>query len=71
MTSNGEEWLTVREAAKLSGYNAEYLRRLMRNEKIKYRKFSFIYQVNQKSLIDYLKKAGSVIDKRYSPKHKK
>jgi hypothetical protein len=71
MTTDGGEWLTVQEAAKLSGYNAEYLRRLMRDEKIKYRKFSFLYQVNQKSLLDYLKRAESVIDKRYSPKSKK
>ncbi len=70
MTIDGDEWLTVHDAAKLSGYNPEYLRRLMREDKIKFRKFSFIYQVNQKSLMDYLKRAESTIDKRYTPKRK-
>ena len=71
MTTNGGEWLTVNEAAKLSGYNPEYIRRLIRNGKIEHRKFSFIYQVNRESLLDYLKKAGSLTDKRFSPKRKR
>ena len=71
MATNSGEWLTVKEAAELSGYNAEYLRRLMRDKKIEYRKFSFIYLVNRESLFEYLKKAGSTPDKRYSPKSKK
>jgi hypothetical protein len=68
MRTNSEEWLTVNEAAELSGYNPEYLRRLMRDHKIRNRKFSFIYQVNRKSLLEYLEKAQHTPDKRYSPK---
>ncbi len=64
------EWITVTQAAEISGYNAEYLRRLMRNKKIKFRMFSFIYQVNKKSLLKYLKEAEKKSDKRYTPKHK-
>ena len=64
------DWLTVQEAADLSGYNAEYLRRLIRNQRIKYRKISFIYQVNRESLLGYLRKAKSSRDKRYTPKRK-
>ena len=71
MTTENDQWLTVTEAAELSGYNAEYLRRLMRDRKIEHRKFSFIYQVNRESLISYLKMAGSSQDKRYTPKRKK
>lgn len=71
MTKNGSEWLTVKEAAELSGYNAEYLRRLIREEKLEYRKVSFIYQINKTSLSEYLKHAVIATDKRYSPKHKK
>jgi excisionase family DNA binding protein len=70
MATNDGEWLTVHEAAELSGYNPEYLRRLMRDKKIEYRRFSFIYQVHRESLLEYLKKAGSTTDKRYSPKRK-
>jgi hypothetical protein len=64
------EWITVTQAAEISGYNAEYLRRLMRNKKIEFRKFSFIYQVNKESLLNYLKEAEKTTDKRYSPKPK-
>ncbi len=68
--TNDSDWITVNDAAEISGYNAEYLRRLIRNKKIKFRKFSFIYQVNRKSLIDYLKEAEKMVDKRYTPKHR-
>lgn len=71
MPTSNNEWLTVKEASKISGYNAEYLRRLMRENKIKYRKFSFLYQVDKKSLEDYLEQAESMADKRYTPKEKK
>ena len=71
MLTDNDEWLTVNEAAELSGYNPEYLRRLMRDHKIKFRKFSFIYQVNRDSLLEYLKKADISKDKRYSPKRKR
>jgi excisionase family DNA binding protein len=71
MTTTDRDWLTVNEAAKLSGYNPEYIRRLMRDGKIKYRKFSFMYQVNRESLLTYLENAESTFDKRFSPKRKK
>jgi excisionase family DNA binding protein len=64
------DWLTVQEAADLSGYNAEYLRRLIRNNKIAYRKISFIYQVSRASLFEYLSRAENTSDKRYTPKRK-
>ena len=65
------DWLTVQEAADLSGYNAEYLRRLIRSQRIKYRKISFIYQIYRESLTEYLSKAKNIPDKRYTPKRKK
>ena len=64
------KWITVNKAAELSGYNPVYLRRLIRNEKIDYRMFGFMYQVNKKSLLKYLKEAEKQKDKRYSPKRK-
>ena len=68
--TNDTEWITVAQAAEISGYNAEYLRRLIRNEKIDYRMFGFMYQVNKQSLLEYLKEAEKKEDKRYSPKRK-
>ena len=68
--TDDNDWITVNEAAEISGYNAEYLRRLIRKEKIDYRMFGFMYQVNRKSLLKYLKVAEKKSDKRYSPKRK-
>jgi excisionase family DNA binding protein len=68
--TDDSEWITINEAAEISGYNAEYLRRLIRNEKIDYRMFGFMYQVNKQSLLKYLKEAEKKSDKRYSPKRK-
>lgn len=64
MTTNGGEWLTVNEAASLSGYHPESIRELIRQGKIKARKFSIVYQVNHKSLVAYLKKVQSMGEKR-------
>ena len=68
--TNETEWITVTQAAEISGYNPVYLRRLIRAEKIDYRMFGFMYQVNKKSLLKYLNEAGKQKDKRYTPKRK-
>lgn len=64
MTTNGGEWLTVQEAAKLSGYHPESIRELIRQGKIKARKFSIVYQVNRESLLAYMAKAQAMGEKR-------
>jgi len=64
MITNGGEWLTVNEAAKLSGYNADHLRELIRDGKIKARKFSIVWMVNRESLLGYVKKAQAMGEKR-------
>ena len=63
MATNGD-WLTVREAAKLSGYNPEHITRLIREGKIKARKISIVWVVDRKSLLAYLGKAQSLGEKR-------
>lgn len=64
MTTNGGKWLTVNEAAKLSGYHPESIRELIRQKKIKARKFSIVYQVDRESLLAFLKKAQMMGEKR-------
>ena len=64
MTTNGGEWLTVNEAAKLSGYNPEHIRRLIRDSEIKARKFSIVWMVNRESLLGYVKRAQAWGKKR-------
>ena len=71
MATNGGEWLSVSEAAKLSGYHPEYIRRLIRDGEIEARKIVIVWQVKLESLNDYVKNAQSKDDKRYTPKTKK
>jgi len=66
-----DEWLSVSEAAKLSGYHPEYIRRLIRDGELEARKFSIVWQVRTQSLLDYLESAQSKEDKRFTPKSKK
>ena len=48
-------WLTVNEAASLSGYHPEYVRQLIREGKIVAKKFSIVWMVSKESLVEYVK----------------
>ena len=63
MTLN-DDWLTVNEAAKESGYHPEHITRLIREQKIIARKLSVIWLVDRKSLLAYLKKVQAMGEKR-------
>jgi len=63
-----EKWLTVTEAAKLSGYHPYYLRELVRTGNVKARRFGPLWQVSRDSLFRYLKAAARSNDKRRGPK---
>jgi excisionase family DNA binding protein len=63
-----EEWLTTQEAAELSGYHPEHLRKLIRKGSIKAKKFGPVWAVDWESLQDYLDSAGSKGDSRWGPK---
>lgn len=59
-----QKWLTVNEAAKLSGYNADHLRELIREGKIKAHKFSIVWMVDRESLLAYKAKVQASGEKR-------
>lgn len=59
-----DNWLTVQEAAKESGYNPEHIRRLIRDGEVTARKVSIIWLVDRKSLLAYMKKAQTWGKKR-------
>ncbi len=64
-----EDWITTTEAAENSGYHPEYVRRLLKEERVKGKKFGTVWQVSRASLRDYLldmKKKGE----RRGPKGK-
>ena len=66
---NNDEWISVSDAAKLSGYNKEHITRLIREEKIKAKKFATVWQVNRASLLAYTEKTEQLGNKR-GPKPK-
>ena len=63
-----EEWISVKEAAELSGYNEEYVRRLLRTGKLAGRKFASVWQVHHPSLKSYLEVSEESEDQRRSPR---
>jgi excisionase family DNA binding protein len=66
---SNDEWITVNEAAQLSGYNEEHITRLIRQGKINAKKFSTVWQVSRKSLLAYVGKTEKLGNKR-GPKSK-
>ena len=63
-----DEWLTTEQAAELSGYHVNYLRKLIRRGDIRARKLSFLWLVHRQSLLDYMAQAEQSDDKRRGPK---
>ena len=50
-----EKWLTVQEAAELSGYHPDYVRQLIRAGKVSAKKFSIVWMVDRASLQSYIR----------------
>lgn len=48
------KWITVKEAAELSGYHVVYVRLLLRAGEIEAQKFATVWQVDRESLEVYL-----------------
>ena len=60
--------ITVQEAAEITGYNTQYLRRLLRARKMEAIKIGQIWLVNLASLQVYFSCAISSNDLRFGPK---
>jgi|CXWL01.1.fsa_nt_gi excisionase family DNA binding protein len=63
-----ETWISVTEAASLSGYHPEHLRELIREGKVKARKFVTVWQIDRLSLQAYIRAAEKSGDKRRGAK---
>lgn len=59
-----EEWLTTYEAARLADLDPDYIRKLVRAEKIKARKWGQSWQVRRASLLAYVKASRDKGNKR-------
>jgi excisionase family DNA binding protein len=62
------DWITTDEAAELSGYSTQYVRRLIRNKKLLAENKGGQYWVSKQALLDYLESATEAEDKRHGPK---
>ena len=61
------DWLTTEEAAHLSGYHIEHVRRLIRAGVIGAKKWGRDWMVNRQSMVEYLKQTEN-LGKRRGPK---
>jgi excisionase family DNA binding protein len=59
-----EEWLTTEQAAELSGYHPNHIRRLLRAREIDGRKWGQAWQVNRQSLLGYVERVEETGNKR-------
>jgi excisionase family DNA binding protein len=59
-----EEWLTTYEASSISGYELDYIRKLIRAGKISGRKWGQSWQVNRESLLQFLNQMETQGEKR-------
>jgi excisionase family DNA binding protein len=63
-----EDWITVQEASDLSGYNPQYIRRLVRKKRIKSEKWVRDWMLSKASLLAYLREAQKSTDSRKGPR---
>lgn len=64
------DWITATQAAELSGYHPDYIRKLAQAGAIKAQKWGQEWQISRKSLLAYLG-AMETRGKRRGPKTKK
>ena len=62
------DWISVDEAAELSGYNKEYIRYLIRQGQIAAEKKGWQWWIDKVSILAYLTASQKSRDKRHGPK---
>ncbi len=62
-----EDYITVKTASIYSGYNEQYLRRLLREGIFKTRKIGQLWLIEQADFGKYLSEATKSADKRFGP----
>ena len=69
-SSNENVFMAVQTASKQSGYSNQYLRKMLRYEKIHGIKIGQLWLVNYVSLHEYIDAISKTNDHRYGPKEK-
>lgn len=63
----GIEWITTQEAADLTGYSLQYIRRLVRQERVHARKWMRDWMVDKQALLIYQQQMQQLGEKRFDP----
>lgn len=63
------DYITVRTAAEMSGYNDQYLRRLLRGNIIKSKRLGQLWLIERNGFSEYLHHARRSTDKRFGPQN--
>ena len=63
-----EDFVTIEEAERLTGYTGQYLRRMARQGRIRAIKFGGFWMVHLAALQEYLRSANARRDRRYGPR---
>ena len=50
-----DDWITTREAVRLSRYHPDHIRILVRKSRVKAQKFGEVWQISRTSLLAYLR----------------
>ena len=61
------EFITVRTASEISGYNQQYLRRLLRENILKSKRLGQLWLIERNGFVEYLNHAKQSNDKRFGP----
>ncbi|MFZ2488952.1 MAG: helix-turn-helix domain-containing protein [Anaerolineae bacterium] len=65
--ANLADYITADEAAEISGYHVNYIRRLMRAKKLTGRKAGIVWLIERESLHQYLAKVNTLGNRRFGP----
>jgi hypothetical protein len=68
-TDYSSDYITVRTASDISGYNEQYLRRLLRQEVFDSKRLGQLWLIDRNNFIEYLRKAEQSNDHRFGPKN--
>jgi len=64
---NPTEWITTKEAAELTGYSVDYLRRIMRKGRVEARKWVNTWMINKASLLAYKREMDCLGRSKHDP----
>ncbi len=59
-----DDWITTNEAADLSGYHPDYIRKLLQSGRLNGRKFGPVWQVNKAELLVYIERMDGQGERR-------